>query len=116
MIGGALVMVPAALALPSLDAIARAGPGPARHVHRPPSSSPSSRRHPDRRRRWCPGAPGRGLGTMIACGTLGRASPRSRRPACSSVGLTATAMLGAAFALVAGIAMALRRRLVLAAS
>jgi MFS transporter, DHA1 family, inner membrane transport protein len=58
-----------------------------------------------------PGSPARGLSTMIACGTLGRALtaiPATRLY--DRWGLTPAALLGAAFAAVAGVAMFTRLR------
>jgi DHA1 family inner membrane transport protein len=60
-----------------------------------------------------PGSPARGLGTMIACGTLGRALtaiPATRLY--DRWGLTAAALLGALFSALAGAAMLVRLRLV----
>jgi MFS transporter, DHA1 family, inner membrane transport protein len=57
------------------------------------------------------GSPARGLGTMIACGTLGRAVtsiPATRLY--ERWGLTPAALLGAGFAALAGTAMVARRR------
>ena len=60
-----------------------------------------------------PGAPGRGLGTMIACGTLGRGlTSIVATRLFEAHGLTATAILGAAFAVAAGVAMWLRLQLI----
>ena len=59
-----------------------------------------------------PGSPARGLGTMIACGTLGRAFtaiPATRLY--DRWGLSAAALLGAFFAALAGAAMILRLRI-----
>jgi predicted MFS family arabinose efflux permease len=59
-----------------------------------------------------PGSPARGLGTMIACGTLGRALtaiPATRLY--DRYGLTAAALLGAVFAALAGAAMLVRLNL-----
>ncbi len=59
-----------------------------------------------------PGSPARGLGTMIACGTLGRAFtaiPATRLY--DRWGLSAAALLGAAFAALAGTAMIVRLRI-----
>ncbi|MGI9029767.1 MAG: hypothetical protein ACR2HP_07245, partial [Ilumatobacteraceae bacterium] len=59
------------------------------------------------------GAPGRGLGRMIACGTLGRGvATIASTQLFEAFGLTATALLGAALAALAGIAMDARRRMV----
>ena len=59
-----------------------------------------------------PGAPGRGLGTMIACGTLGRGvTSIVATRLFEAHGLTATAILGSAFAVVAGLSMWLRLQL-----
>lgn len=57
------------------------------------------------------GAPGRGIGTMIACGTVGRAAmaiPSTRLY--ERYGIVPAALLGAAAALVAGGSMFARRR------
>ena len=60
-----------------------------------------------------PGAPGRGLGTMIACGTLGRGlTSIVATRLFEAHGLTATAILGAAFAVAAGVAMWIRLQLI----
>ena len=60
-----------------------------------------------------PGAPGRGLGTMIACGTLGRGlTSIVATRLFEAHGLTATALLGAAFAVAAGVAMWIRLQLI----
>jgi predicted MFS family arabinose efflux permease len=59
-----------------------------------------------------PGSPARGLGTMIACGTLGRAFtaiPATRLY--DRWGLSAAAVLGAVFAALAGAAMLVRLRI-----
>jgi predicted MFS family arabinose efflux permease len=59
-----------------------------------------------------PGSPARGLGTMIACGTLGRAFtaiPATRLY--DRWGLSAAALLGAFFAALAGAAMIVRLRM-----
>jgi MFS transporter, DHA1 family, inner membrane transport protein len=59
-----------------------------------------------------PGSPARGLGTMIACGTLGRAFtaiPATRLY--DRWGLSAAAILGAVFAALAGAAMLVRLRI-----
>jgi predicted MFS family arabinose efflux permease len=59
-----------------------------------------------------PGSPARGLGTMIACGTLGRAFtaiPATRLY--DRWGLSAAALLGAVFAALAGAAMLVRLRI-----
>jgi predicted MFS family arabinose efflux permease len=59
-----------------------------------------------------PGSPARGLGTMIACGTLGRAFtaiPATRLY--DRWGLSAAALLGAVFAALAGTAMVVRLRI-----
>jgi predicted MFS family arabinose efflux permease len=59
-----------------------------------------------------PGSPARGLGTMIACGTLGRAFtaiPATRLY--DRWGLSAAAVLGAVFAALAGAAMLTRLRI-----
>jgi predicted MFS family arabinose efflux permease len=59
-----------------------------------------------------PGAPARGLGTMLAFGTLGRAItviPATRLY--DRFGLTPAALMGAAFAALAGLAMLIRLRL-----
>lgn len=59
------------------------------------------------------GAPGRGLGRMIACGTVGRGMATiAATQLFEAFGLTATALLGAALAALAGIAMDARRRMV----
>ena len=59
-----------------------------------------------------PGAPGRGLGTMIACGTLGRGvTSIVATRLFEAHGLSATAILGAAFAVMAGVSMWLRLQL-----
>lgn len=58
-----------------------------------------------------PGAPGRGIGTMIACGTVGRAAmaiPATRLY--ERHGLTPPALLGAGAATLAGLAMIARLR------
>ena len=78
----------------------------------PPSSSASCRRSPSDPT-LIPGAPGRGLGTMIACGTLGRGSTSIVATRLFEAhGLTATAILGAAFAVAAGVAMWIRLQLI----
>ena len=59
-----------------------------------------------------PGAPARGLGTMIAFGTLGRALtviPATRLY--DRFGLTPAALIGAGFAALAGLAMLTRLRI-----
>lgn len=59
-----------------------------------------------------PGAAGRGIGTMIACGTVGRAVtaiPATRLY--ERFGLAPAALLGVAFAAIAGAAMLARQRL-----
>ncbi|MBA3286699.1 MAG: MFS transporter [Acidimicrobiia bacterium] len=60
-----------------------------------------------------PGSPARGIGTMVACGTLGRALtavPATRLY--DRWGLSAAALLGGGFAVLAGAAMTLRLRAV----
>jgi DHA1 family inner membrane transport protein len=60
-----------------------------------------------------PGAPGRGLGTMIACGTLGRGlTSIVATRLYEAHGLSATALLGAAFAIMAGLSMWLRLQVI----
>ncbi len=60
-----------------------------------------------------PGAPGRGLGTMVAVGTLGRGLTAILATRLfESSGLTATATLGAGFAALAGLSMWARWRLI----
>ncbi len=60
-----------------------------------------------------PGAPGRGLGTMIAFGTLGRGlTSIVATRLYEAHGLSATALLGAAFAVMAGLSMWLRLQLI----
>lgn len=60
-----------------------------------------------------PNAPGRGLGTMIAVGTLGRGvTSIIATRLFESSGMSATAALGAAFGALAGVSMWLRWRLV----
>lgn len=64
-----------------------------------------------------PDSPGRGLGTMIAFGTLGRGvTSIVATRLFESSGLAAAAILGAAWALLAGLTMGLRLRLLSTAS
>ncbi len=108
-VGGAAVMVPAALALAALDSrlvigLLLLGLFIAAFEFAIVSCIPIGGD-------LIPGSPARGLGTMIACGTLGRALtaiPATRLY--DRWGLTPAALLGAAFAAVAGAAMFTRLR------
>jgi MFS transporter, DHA1 family, inner membrane transport protein len=108
-VGGAAVMVPAALALAALDSLLvigllLLGLYIAAFEFAIVSCIPIGGD-------LIPGSPARGLGTMIACGTLGRALtaiPATRLY--DRWGLTPAALLGAAFAAVAGAAMYARLR------
>jgi MFS transporter, DHA1 family, inner membrane transport protein len=107
--GGAAVMVPAALALAALDSrlvigLLLLGLFIAAFEFAIVSCIPIGGD-------LIPGSPARGLGTMIACGTLGRtltAIPATRLY--DRWGMTPAALLGAAFAAVAGAAMFARLR------
>ena len=108
-VGGAAVMVPAALALAALDSrlaigLLLLGLFIAAFEFAIVSCIPIGGD-------LIPGSPARGLGTMVACGTLGRALtaiPATRLY--DRWGLTPAALLGAAFAAVAGAAMFTRLR------
>jgi MFS transporter, DHA1 family, inner membrane transport protein len=107
--GGAAVMVPAALALAALDSrlvigLLLLGLFIAAFEFAIVSCIPIGGD-------LIPGSPARGLSTMIACGTLGRALtaiPATRLY--DRWGLTPTALLGAGFAACAGVAMFARLR------
>lgn len=106
---GAAVMVPAALALAALDSrlglgLVLLGVFIAAFEFAIVSAIPIGGE-------LVPGSPARGLGTMIACGTLGRAVtaiPATRL--FDRWGLTPAALLGAGFAAAAAFAMATRLR------
>jgi predicted MFS family arabinose efflux permease len=108
-VGGALVMVPAALLFAATNANLLAGlllliTFIAAFEFAIVSALPIGAE-------LVPGAPGRGIGTMIACGTVGRAAmaiPSTRLY--DRHGVVPAALLGAAAAANAGAAMAVRRR------